>query len=106
MNYSRTMLYSYLNTALWSSTHDETGEPLDVDFHTEVVSFSTKLQAARDLRDFCLKAGDLLDGLSPTEVAKDFWQDAESSTTIRFPSFVVGSGSQNIGNAGSHGGHG
>lgn len=72
MNYSRKMLRSYLETALWSSA-DEGDEGLDANYSIDDVSFATKRQAVRDLHTFCRMAGELLDGLSPVVVAHDFW---------------------------------
>lgn len=76
MKFSREMLCSYLETALWSSNDesDESGgEPMDANYSIDDVAFGTLLQAARDLRDFCREAGDLLEGLDASRVAHDFW---------------------------------
>lgn len=76
MKFSREMLCSYLETALWSSNDESDeagGEPMDANYSMDDVAFGALLQAARDLRDFCRQAGDLLDGLEPSRVAHDFW---------------------------------
>ena len=72
MIYSREMLNSYIETALWSSV-DDNGQPLDNNYDINDLSFSALRQAANELRDFCETAGELLNDCSPTRVAHDFW---------------------------------
>jgi len=66
------MLDDYLVSALWSSSDDE-GNPLDDDYDVSDVSKEAIKKSEKDLKDFEKKAGKLLDGLDPKQIAHDFW---------------------------------
>ena len=62
----------YLETALWS-TNDDAGEPLDSNYDLEDLSPEAVDKANEDWSNFIKKAGSLLDNLSLSDVAHDFW---------------------------------
>jgi hypothetical protein len=72
MKGSTAMFNQYVETALWSSIGDNE-QPLDRDYSADDLSDEAKVKACNDLESFVTKAGTLLDGLDPTDVAHDFW---------------------------------
>lgn len=70
-------LYSYLETALWSSPRcDEEGNMLgnyDDDFGPDAFDEASLKQAATDLESFLEEAAELLEGHDDEQAAHDFW---------------------------------
>jgi hypothetical protein len=68
---SKTMLDSYLETALWSS-NDLDDKPLDSYSISDIAASSIK-SAKADLDSFVAKAGDILDNYDDKKIGHDFW---------------------------------
>jgi hypothetical protein len=68
----RTMVESYLESALWSST-DEDGQPLDKKHDYASWSAEAMMRAQMDCEEFIAKAGDAIDDVSWRSVGHDFW---------------------------------
>jgi len=66
------MLRQYLETALWSSTGDNS-EPLDKNHNIEDIAKESIEKASKDCDLFIEKAGSLLDGLDLEDIGHDFW---------------------------------
>jgi len=66
------MLDSYLTTMLWSSVGDN-DEPLDDVHSIEDISPEALAKSKKDIHEFCVQSGDLLDGLDEAQVGHDFW---------------------------------
>jgi hypothetical protein len=62
------ILNSYLEAALW--TEEEEIGPSNIESD---VSDNSKIDAYKDVRDFLNKAGDLVDGLEPSQIGHDLW---------------------------------
>ena len=70
-----TVLTHYLIAALWSSTHPDTGEPLDDDHEVSYIHESAVETSRADVESFIAAIGDL--DLAPYEaVALQFGRDA------------------------------
>ena len=63
---------SYLETALWSST-DDNSEALDAKYSVSDLSPEAIEQAQREVEDFLTKAGALLDDYDDSVAVHDFW---------------------------------
>lgn len=73
-NTSQAFLWSYIGTALWSSTDDQ-GDPLDKNFDRDDLAPATKRQFEKDCILFQEKAETLISSLDHdlAQIAHDFW---------------------------------
>jgi hypothetical protein len=67
-----TMLNSYIETALWSSTDDD-GEALDGVYSRDDLADETVNQMRSDCEDFLQSNGTTIEGLDASRVGHDFW---------------------------------
>lgn len=64
---------SYLDAALWSSTHPDTDEPLDATHTVEDFTPAALTEAIRDCERFQALAGDMLHERDDSRAGHDFW---------------------------------